>query len=158
MAMDSRKDPAEQSGYLRYFYRNWRPTRLGRIWSRAYAWVTGLGLLPPVLTTLQVRSRRTGRLESTVLAVAQHEGSSYLVSMLGNESEWVQNARATHGQAFIKRGRTQPVALVELPPNERAPILKAWCQVATSGRRHLPVAPDAGESGERSHPVTRLAR
>jgi hypothetical protein len=26
---------------------------------------------------------------------------------------------------------------------ERAPILKAWCQIATSGRRHLPVPYDA---------------
>lgn len=26
---------------------------------------------------------------------------------------------------------------------ERAPVLKAWCQVATSGREHLPVLPQA---------------
>jgi membrane protease YdiL (CAAX protease family) len=44
---------------------------------------------------------------------------------------------------FIKRGQTQPVTLIEIPPSDRAPILKAWCQVATSGRQHLPVAYDA---------------
>jgi hypothetical protein len=45
--------------------------------------------------------------------------------------------------AFIERGRARPVKLTEIPPQERAPILKAWSQVATSGRRHLPVAYDA---------------
>jgi hypothetical protein len=113
------------------------------MWCRAYAWATGLGLLPPVLLTLLVKSRRDGRLWPTVLAVIEHQGQRYLVSMLGNNSEWVKNVRAAAGRAFIKRGLSQPVMLVEIPPDERAPILKAWCQIATSGRKHLPVAPNA---------------
>jgi len=137
-----RKDPAEQS-FLRFFYRDWRPTWWGRIWNRAFAWLTGLGLLRPVLLTLQVRSRQIGRLYSTVLAVGSYEGRFYLVSMLGSDSNWVQDVRAAHGSAFIKRGRTRPVTLIEIPCDERAPILKAWCEVATSGRKHLPVAFDA---------------
>ena len=36
-----------------------------------------------------------------------------------------------------------PVLLREIPVKERAPILKAWCQVATSGRQHLPISPEA---------------
>ena len=142
-SMTARRDPAERQGYLRFFYRGWRPTRLGRMWSHAFAWMTGLGLMPPVLTALQVRDRNTGRLESTVLVVANHLGQLYLVSMLGNESEWVQNVRAANGEALMKRGRARPVVLVEIPPEQRAPILKTWSQVATSGRRHLPVAPHA---------------
>jgi hypothetical protein len=139
----SHKDPAEQGGYLRFFYRDWRPTRFGRIWNTAFAWVSGLGLTPPILLTLQVKSRSDGRLCSIVLAVASYEGQRYLVSMLGDGSEWVQNVRAAHGEAFVKRGRSRPVVLTEIPPEERAPILKAWCQVAISGRRHLPVPYDA---------------
>ena len=138
-----REDPAEQSGYLRFFYRDWRPTRLGKIWSRAFALISGLGLTPQVLLTLQVKSRSTGRLNSTILVVASHEGQRYLVSMLGDGSEWVRNVRAASGEAFIKRGRPRPVMLTEIPPEERAPILKAWCGVATSGRQHLPVSHDA---------------
>jgi hypothetical protein len=140
------QDPAERQGYLRYFYRDWRPTRLGRIWSRAYAWAAGLGLTPGVLVTLQVESRVDGRLYSTVLVAAPYQGQRYLVSMLGNDSEWVLNVRAAGGQAFLKRGRARAVRLIEIPPAERAPILKAWCQVATSGRKHLPVAHDAAVS------------
>ena len=139
----SRGDPAERSGYLRFFYRDWRPTRLGKIWNGTFAWVSGLGLTPQILLTLQVKSWSSGRFCSTVLVVASYQGQRYLVSMLGNGSEWVRNVRAAGGQAFIKRGQSRPVMLTEIPPEERAPILKAWCQVATSGRHHLPVPHDA---------------
>lgn len=45
------------------------------------------------------------------------------------------------GMAFIQRGQSYPVRLTEILPHKRAPILKAWCQMATSGRQHLPVSP-----------------
>lgn len=138
-----REDPAEQRGFLRFFYQGWRPTRLGRIWSRFMAWIAGLGLTPEILVTLQVRTLDTGRLSSVVLAAVDYQGRRYLISMLGNASEWVRTIRATDGNALIKRGRTRLVKLVEIPTGERAPILKAWCQVATSGRKHLPVSHDA---------------
>jgi len=138
--MPQREDPAERSGYLRYFYQGWRPTRFGRIWSGALAWISGLGLTPGILLTLQVKDRGSGHLRATVLVVANYQGQRYLVSMLGDGSEWVQNVRAAGGRAFIKRGRSHPVMLTEIPPQERASILKAWCQVATSGRQHLPVS------------------
>ena len=139
----SRADPAERGTYLRFFYRNWRPTRFGRIWNRAYAWISGLGLTPRTLITLQVKSRSNGRLYSTVLVCAIHQGGRYIVSMLGESSEWVKDARAAGGVAFIKRGRSRPVRLTAIPPEERAPILKAWSQVATSGRQHLSVSHEA---------------
>lgn len=59
--------------------------------------------------------------------------------MLGNGSDWVRNVRAAGGAAFVKRGRSHPVRLTEVPSSERGPILKAYCQVATSGRHHFPV-------------------
>ena len=136
-------DPAESRGYLRYFYRNRRPTRVGRIWSKAYAWVSGLGLTPSNLVTLQVPSRHDGRLFSVILASVVFEGRRYLVSMLGDESEWVKSVRATGGAAFVKRGRVRPVVLTEIATEDRAPILKAWSHVATSGRKHLAVSHDA---------------
>ncbi|RWK03143.1 hypothetical protein [Mesorhizobium sp.] len=135
-------DPAEQ-GWLRWYYRNWRPTLLGRISNSIWAWLTSLGLLPPALLTLQVADRRDGRMRSTVLAVVEHERNRYLVSMLGDTSEWVKNIRVAGGRAFIKRGSAIEVRLTEIPNEDRAPILRAWCQIATSGRRHLPVPYDA---------------
>ena len=141
--MSPREDPAERTGYLRFFYRGWRPTRIGRLWSRVYAWVSGLGLVPRMLLTLHTTDRISGRVNATILVVATYQGQRYLVSMLGESSEWVQNVRAAGGRASIKRGRLQPVQLTEIAPHERASILKAWTQVATSGRHHLPVSHDA---------------
>ena len=152
-------DPAERSG-LRFFYRGWRPTRVGKIVSWALAWLSGLGLTPPFLVNLQVRGRSSGCLRTIVLVSTVHQGSRYLVSMLGDGSEWVRNVRAAGGEAFIKRGRSRRVTLTEVPAVERAPILKAWCQVATSGRRHLPVPPDAPvtafEAIAKDYPVFRI--
>lgn len=157
--MSQRKDPAEH-GYLRFFYRDWRPTRLGRFWSKLFAWVSGLGLTPQILIALQVTDRNTGRFHETILAVAKYNNQRYLVSMLGINSEWVQNVRAAGGKAFIKRGESHPVVLTEIPSNERAPILKAWCQVATSGRQHLPISHQASisdfEAIAEHYPVFRI--
>lgn len=79
--MSQREDPAER-GYLRFFYRDWRPTRFGRFWSGAWAWVSGLGLTPQILLTLQVKDRSTGRLRANILAVARYQAQRYLVLML----------------------------------------------------------------------------
>jgi deazaflavin-dependent oxidoreductase (nitroreductase family) len=135
-------DPAE-GGHLRLFYRDWRPTRLGKLVNQCWARLAGLGLTPQILITLQVKGRRSGRLRDTVLVVAEHDGQRYLVSMLGDGSEWVHNVRAAGGKAFVKRGQSRPVQLTEVPAGERGPILKAYCQVATSGRQHFPVSRNA---------------
>ena len=94
-------DPAER-GYLRLFYRDWHPTRLGKLVTGALACVSGLGLTPQALLTLQVRGRRSGLLHDTVLVVAKHDGQRYLVSMLGDNVQWVLNVRAAGGKAAIR--------------------------------------------------------
>ncbi len=125
------------------------------------AWVTGLGIMPQVLLNLQVTDCTSDELHGTVLVVSRYEGQSYLVSMLGNDSEWVKNLRAAGGKAFIKRGRLHPVLLIEVPPQKRTPILKAWCQVATSGCQHLPISHQAPisdfEAIASNYPVFRIA-
>jgi hypothetical protein len=158
--MITHPDPAEATGYLRFFYRNWRPTWFGRLWSRGYAWLVGLGILPPLLTALHVADRKTGQVGGVVLVAAEYLGETYLVSMLGENSEWVQNVRAAGGRAQLKRGRWQDVILREIPTPGRAPILKAWSQVASSGRKHLPVdhraAAECFESIAAEYPVFRI--
>jgi hypothetical protein len=141
--MPQQKDPAERDSLLRFYYSRWRPTLLGRRSTRVWAWATGLGLFPDYLVTLLVIERQSHRLGAHILVAATYQGQRYLVSMLGEGSNWVQDARATGGAAFIKRGRERAVTLTEIPPGQRAPILKAWCQIATSGRKHLPVSFDA---------------
>ena len=140
--MPSHEDPAENTGYLRFFYKGWRPTGFGRLWSRTFALISGLGFLPRLLVTLETNGNDS-RVDTAILVAATYQGQRYLVSMLGDGSTWVQNVRAAGGQASIRRGRSLPVQLTEIAPQQRAPILKAWCQVATSGRKHLPVPHDA---------------
>jgi hypothetical protein len=92
--------------------------------------------------------------------VATYQGHRYFVSMLGDNSEWVQNIRAAGGAGFIKRRQSHPVRLTEMPVEQRASILKAWCQVADSGRKHLPVHHDAKlaefEAIAANYPVFRI--
>jgi hypothetical protein len=59
--------------------------------------------------------------------------------MLGPNSEWVKNIEAAHGDAVIHQGRRHRVRLVLVPAEERAPILREYVRIATSGRRHFPL-------------------
>ena len=132
-------DPAERSGLMRLFYRHWRPTRLGR-WANRFAcsW-SGLGLPPRFQASLKVHGRTSGRIRSNPVVIATAEGKRYLVSMLGSESDWVKNVEAAQGDAVIRQGRRCHVHLVAVPPEQRAPILREYVRIATSGRQHFPL-------------------
>lgn len=137
-----RPDPAER-GYARLFYRNWRPTRTGRWVNRVEGWWAALGLPPRIMVALEVRGRTSGRTRRSVLVTAKLGRREFLVSMLGDGSDWVRNARAAGGRAVIRHWRPRQVRLVEIPAAERAPVLQAYCRVAPGGRMHFPLAPDA---------------
>ena len=59
--------------------------------------------------------------------------------MLGPGSDWVKNVEAAHGDAVIRHGRRRPVHLVAMPPEQRAPILREYVRIASSGRQHFPL-------------------
>lgn len=141
--ISERSDPAEGKRFLRLFYRDWKPTRAGRWLNGLEGWWSALGLPPRCMVALQVPGRSSGRTRQSVLVIAEVAGRDYLVSMLGERSDWVRNVRAAGGNAVIRHGRSRPVRLVEVPPEGRAPALKAYCRVAPGGRAHFPVAPDA---------------
>jgi hypothetical protein len=132
-------DPAERSGLVRLFYRNWRPTRLGRWVNRFACWWSGLGLPPKFQAALEVHGRTSGRIRSNPVVIAIVEGKRYLVSMLGPESDWVKNVEAMQGDAVIRQGRRRRVHLVAVPPEQRAPILREYVRIASSGRQHFPL-------------------
>ena len=133
-------DPAERSGVMRLFYRDWRPTRFGRWVNRITGWYSGLGLPPSFQAVLEVRGRASGRTRSNPVVIATVEGERYLVSMLGYESDWVKNVEAAHGDAVIRHGRRHHVHLVPVEPDQRAPILREYVRIAPSGRQHFPLA------------------
>jgi hypothetical protein len=61
-------------------------------------------------------------------------------AMLGPESDWVKNVEAAHGDAVIRQGRRRRVHLVAVPTEQRAPILREYVRIASSGRQHFPLA------------------
>ena len=130
-------DPAERSALMRLFYRNWRPTSLGRWVNRFMCWWSSLGLPPSFQVALEVQGRTSGRMRSNPVVIATVEGKHYLVSMLGPESDWVKNVEAAHGDAVIRQGRRRRVHLVAVPPEQRAPILREYVRIAPSGRQHF---------------------
>jgi hypothetical protein len=136
-------DPAERSPVMRLFYRDWRPTRLGRWVNRLQGWWSGLGLPPTIMATLEVHGSASGRRRSIPVVITAVEGRRYLVSMLGPQSDWVKNVEAAHGDAVIRRGRGHRVHLVPVPPGQRAAVLRAYLRIAPSGRQHFPLPVDA---------------
>lgn len=143
MSTSLETDPAERSAVMRLFYRGWRPTRFGRWVNRLQGWWSGRGLPPRLMAALEVRGRVSGRTRSIPVVIATVEGERYLVSMLGPGSDWVKNVEDAHGDAVIRQGRRSRVRLVLVPPQRRAPVLRAYVRVAASGRRHFPLSVDA---------------
>ena len=129
--------------FKRWLYRGQRPNWIARILNRASAAVAALGVAPNYLVTLEVTGRKSGRTFSLPVVVAVVEGQRYLVSMLGDNVQWVQNVRAAGGRAAIRSGGREEVQLEEVPAAQRAPILRAYLQRAPGARPHVPVNKDA---------------
>jgi deazaflavin-dependent oxidoreductase (nitroreductase family) len=146
--------------FTRWLYRNGRPNSLARainsVWARAFA--TGRG--PKMVATLEVVGRKSGKPVRLPVVIADLDGERYLVSMLGNNTNWVRNVRAAGHRAVLLRGGRTPIRLDEIPIEQRAPVIKRYCHVATSGRVHIPVDPDAPisafESVATRYPVFRI--
>jgi deazaflavin-dependent oxidoreductase (nitroreductase family) len=124
----------------RRMYRGGRPNRFARALNRLSARQFGAGFLVPTeYVTLEVTGRRTGHPVLLPLVVTNHQGRRYLVSMLGQDANWVANVRAAGGDAVLLHGDRQPVRLVEVAAGERAPILRRFLAVAPGARPHLPI-------------------
>ena len=128
---------------MNWLYRGGRPNRVASVLNRLSAAVHRLGIAPNYLVTLEVRGRRSGRMISLPLVMAVVEGERYLVSMLGMESNWVQNVKAAGGNVTLCHGRREEVHLEEIPADQRPPVLKAYLKRAPGARPHMPVRKDA---------------
>jgi deazaflavin-dependent oxidoreductase (nitroreductase family) len=124
---------------LRWFYRGGRPNRLASAMNRVQAILSSAGLGPSRMVALEVRGRRSGRLRSFPMVLAEHDGERYLVAMLGEDTNWVANVRAAGGRAVLRHGRRETVRLEEVEPGSRAPVLRSYLRVAPGARPHIPV-------------------
>jgi len=125
--------------YVRWMYRHNRPNKWARWQNRLSAIVFGAGVSPGRAAALEVRGRTSGRKISFPVAIADYDGERYLVSMLGENVNWVRNVRAANGEAVLRHGRSEAIKLIEVAADVRAPILRRYLEVAPGGRPHIPV-------------------
>ena len=151
-----------QKGTLRrWMYRGQRPNWLARMLNRVDAAMasTGLGATHG-LVTLEVTGRTSGRTVSLPVVIAVVDGERYLVSMLGDNVQWVKNVRAAGGKAIVHSRAREEVRLEEVPVDQRAPILQAYLHRAPGARSQIPVNQDAPlaefEKIAAAYPVFRL--
>ena len=91
------------SGFKRWLYRGQRPNWIARILNRAWAAVGSSGVASDFLVTLEVTGRKSGRTISLPVVVTIFDEQRYLASMLGNDSQWVQNVRAAQSGSSKRR-------------------------------------------------------
>jgi len=127
----------------RWMYRGGKPNQLTKIINKGWAFIHSLGIFPNYLVTLEVVGRQSGKRISFPLAMTVTNGERYLVSMLGENTNWVRNVRAAAGEARLQHGIREEVRLEEVAVDQRAPILKAFLRHAPGARPHIPVDKDA---------------
>ena len=149
------------SDFTRWLYRGQRPNWIARILNRATAAVASSGVTSNYMETLEVTGRKSGRTFSLPVVLAVVDGQRYLVSMLGDNVQWVHNVRAAGGKAVLRSGGREEIQLEEVPTDQRAPILRAYLQRAPGARPHVPVNKDAAlaefEKIAAAFPIFRLA-
>ncbi len=129
--------------FTRWMYRGQRPNWIARALNRVGATVASMGVTSNIMETLETTGRKSGRTISQPMVVAVVDGQRYLVSMLGENVNWVKNVRAANGKAVLHSGSREEIQLEEVPVDQRAPILKAYLKRAPGARPHVPVDKDA---------------
>ena len=144
----------------RWLYRHGHASRVARFLNAAQARLAAAGVGPRWLVMVEVTGRRSGKTISFPAVIADYDGGRYLVSMLGQDTSWVRNVRASGGRAVLRHGDRQAVMLHEVDIDQRAPILRCYLQRAPGARAHIPVdyrAPvEAFEPIAARYPVFRI--
>jgi len=125
--------------YLRWLYRGGRPNRFARVQNRMSAIAFAAGVWPKRAATLEVRGRRSGRIISFPVVIADYDGERYLVAMLGEKTNWVRNVRAAGGRAVLRHGRREDLHLEEVAIRNRAAILRRYLALAPGARPHITI-------------------
>jgi hypothetical protein len=119
-----------------------------------------MGLAVGTQHILSIPGRKTGQLRSTPVSLLTVDGKRYIVT--GMETNWVKNARAA-GWGLLSRGRKRErVALIEVPVEQRAPILREFPRQVRGGVRFfermlgLPNDPEAFAAAAPQCPVFRV--
>jgi Domain of unknown function (DUF385). len=125
--------------YLRWLYQGGRPNHFARVQNRVSAIAFAAGVWPKRAATLEVRGRRSGRVISFPVVIADYEDERYLVAMLGEKTNWVRNVRAADGRAVLRHGRRENLHLEEVAIRNRPAILRRYLALAPGARPHITI-------------------
>lgn len=95
-----------------------------------------LGLVIAPMRLLSVPGRRSGKLRTTPVSPLSVDGERYVVALFEG-ADWVENARAGGWGILAHGGEKERVTLVELPPEERGPVLREFPGKVPQGARFL---------------------
>lgn len=140
---DRKTNDSISSRLKRWMYRGNRPNGVARFLNWINEVVASLGITPNYMETLEVVGRKSGKVISFPVAIALLDGQRYLVSMLGEDVQWVRNVRAAGGKATLRSGKREEIQLEEVAVEARSHILKAYLKRAPGARPHIPVHKDA---------------
>jgi deazaflavin-dependent oxidoreductase (nitroreductase family) len=109
-------------------------------------WIVGMlvrrGVGPRSTYLLGVVGRRTRQLRTTPVTLVETDEGRWLVAPYGAVG-WVHNVRAA-GHATLRRGRRiEEVTVVELGPQQAAPVLRAYMTKARIVRPYFDVTPES---------------
>ena len=116
-----------------------RANAVARRYARFWVAVLDRGLFPGGGVVLEVPGRSSGEPRTFPLIEARIDGQRYLVSMLGEQCNWVRNVRAASGAVKLRHGPVEPVQLVEIPVQQRARVIKRYLKQVPGARPHIPV-------------------
>ena len=119
-----------------------------------------LGVKLPGTYLLSVAGRKSGKIHTTPVTLVEQSGQRWLIAPYG-EVNWVRNARAA-GRVTLRRGRqSETVTIVELGPQESAPVLKEYLKRVPIVRPYFDATPDspleAFVAEAARHPVFRIS-
>ena len=97
------------------------------VFNRAVAALTRIGLSVAGSRVLEVRGRKTGEPRRTPVNLLTLEGTRYLVAPRGH-TQWVRNLRAQGEGRLLLGRRAERFAAVELPDDDKVPILRAYLE------------------------------
>ena len=95
------------------------------VFNPTVAGLTRLGISVAGSRVLEVRGRTTGEWRRTPVNPLDFEGARYLVAPRGT-TQWVKNLRANPEGRLLVGRRAEPFAAVELPDEEKEPLLRAY--------------------------------
>ena len=95
------------------------------MFNRAVAVGTRLGVSVWGSRVLRVKGRKSGEWRATPVNLLTIGKTQYLVAPRGN-THWVRNIRESGAGELLLGSRVQPIRVVEIPDDEKVPILRDY--------------------------------